>query len=132
MDFTAEEIMDVRTLIPDFEAVFGESEDEYLFEDERITSFLRTAGGSITRAAGLAMIAVGNSEALIGKVIRTQDLQTDASKLQDKWRASGEALLARADKEDQKDAFDYFEIVDYQEGWIAERPELTEYNRTWL
>ena len=128
MDFTEDQIMDVRTLIPDFEAIFGEDEDEYLFEDERIKSFLRTAKGSITRAAGLAMIAVGNSEALIGKVIKTQDLMTDASKLQDKWRASGEALLGRADKEDQMDAFDYFEIVDYEEGWVAERPELTEWS----
>lgn len=121
----------VRTLIPDTDAVFGEAEDEHLFEDAQITNFLTVAGGSILRAAGYAMIAVGNSEALIGKVIKTQDLMTDSSKLQDKWRQAGETLLLRADKDDQKDALDYFEIVDFQEGWAFERPELTEYQGGW-
>ena len=121
----------VRTLIPDTDAVFGPGEDEHLFDDSQIDNFLTVAGGSITRAAGLAMIAVGNSEALIGKVIKTQDLMTDASKLQDKWRQSGETLLLRADKEDQKDALDFFDIVDFREGWSFERPELTEYRGGW-
>lgn len=121
----------VRTLIPDTDAVFGENEDEYLFDDTQIENFLTIGGNSILRAAGLAMIAVGNSEALISKVIKTQDLSTDGSKLQDKWRESGEALLARADKEEMASAMDFFEIVDYREGWQAERPELTEFGKLW-
>ena len=76
----------VRTLIPDTEAVFGDAKDEYLFPDEQINNLLEIAGGNVLRAAGLAMIAVGNSEALISKVIKTQDLSTDGSKLQAKWR----------------------------------------------
>ncbi len=121
----------VRTLIPDTEPVFGDAKDEYLFPDEQINNLLEIAGGNVLRAAGLAMIAVGNSEALISKVIKTQDLATDGSKLQDKWRESGEALLARADKEDEGKALDYFEIIDFQEGWLAERPELTEHAIQW-
>jgi len=121
----------VRTLIPDTEAIFGAGENEYLFADDQIENLLEIAGGSVLRAAGLAMIAVGNSEALISKVINTQDLSTDGSKLQDKWRESGEALLARAYKEDQGKALDYFEIIDFQEGWRAERPELTEHAIQW-
>ena len=121
----------VRTLIPDTEAVFGDTNDEYLFDDTQIENFREIAGGSVTRAAGLAMIAVGNSEALISKVIKTQDLSTDGSKLQDKWRESGETLLARADKEDMRDALDFFEIVDYQEGWSTDRAELTERSIAW-
>lgn len=121
----------VRTLIPDTEAVFGDDKDEYLFDDAQIQNFLTIGRGSVLRAAGHAMIAVGNSEALISKVIKTQDLQTDGSKLQDQWRASGQAMFDRADKEDQEGALDYFEIVDYQEGWAMERPELTERGFVW-
>lgn len=121
----------VRTLIPDTDKVFGDAGDEYLFADEQIDNFLTIAGGSVLRAAGLAMIAVGNSEALISKVIKTQDLQTDGSKLQDKWREAGETLLARADKEDEQGALDFFEIIDYQEGWTTDRAELTEYGFSW-
>lgn len=121
----------VRTLIPDTEPVFGDAKDEYLFPDEQINNLLEIAGGNVLRAAGLAMIAVGNSEALISKVIKTQDLSTDGSKLQDKWRESGEALLRRAYKEDEGKALDYFEIIDFQEGWLAERPELTEHAIQW-
>ena len=127
----AEPLELVRTLIPDTDAIYGDGEDEYLFDDAQIENFLTVAGGSVLRAAGMAMIAVGNSEALISKVIKTQDLATDGSKLQDSWRLSGQALLARADKEDEKDALDYFEIVDYEEGWTTARPELTEYGFSW-
>ena len=118
----------VRTLIPDTDAVFGEAGDEYLFADAQIENFLTIAGDSVVRAAGLAMIAVGNSEAMINKVIKTQDLQTDGAKLQAQWRESGQALLDRADKEDENKALDFFQIIDYRAGWTAERPELTEYS----
>lgn len=117
----------VRALIPDTDPVFGPNEDEYIFSDDDIKNYLTIANGNVLRAAGYAMIAVGNSEALINKVIKTQDLATDGSKVQDTWRKAGESLLARADKDDQKDALDYFEIVDFKEGWTRERPELTEW-----
>jgi hypothetical protein len=122
-DATPDDIEDVRTLIPDTDAVFGAGEDEHLFTDDQISRFFRLGGGNPVRAAGLAMIAVGNSEALISKVIVTQDLETDGSKLQDKWRAAGEAMLKRADKED---VFDGFQIINFREGWLPYPPELTE------
>lgn len=121
----------VRALIPDTDKAFGASGDEYLFEDADIQNYLDIASGNVLRAAAYAMIAVGNSEALIGKVIKTADLSTDASKLQDKWRESGQALLDRADKEDVNEASNYFQIVDYKEGWGVDRAELTEYGLLW-
>lgn len=121
----------VRILIPDNEAVFGDAKDEYLFEDADIEKFLEIANGSILRAAGLAMIAVGNSEALISKVIQTQDLKTDGSKLQSQWRESGQAMFDRADKEDAQNAAGYFDIIDYGEGWGSDRAELTEHGFVW-
>lgn len=126
-EITAEQIAIVRTLIPDTDAVFGPGEDEHLFSDEDITRFITAAGGSVTRAAGFAMIAVGNSEALINKVIKTQDLMTNGAATAIAFRQAGEAMLKRADKEEQNQALDYFEIVDYREGWSADRPELTEW-----
>ena len=121
----------VRTLIPDTDAVFGENEDEYLFPDADIERFIEVANGSVTRAAGLAMIAIGNSEALINKVIKTQDLMTNGAALATAFQKSGELLLKRADKEDEVGALDYFEIIDYREGWAQERPELTEWSTPW-
>ncbi len=122
-DATPEDVLDIRTLIPDTDAIYGDAENENLFDDDQIARFFRLGGGNALRGAGLAMIAVGNSEALIGKVIVTQDLETDSSKLQDKWRASGQALIASADA---GDVFDGFQIINYGDGWAIYPPELTE------
>ena len=111
MAATADDILDIRTLIPDTDAIYGAGEDENLFTDDEITRFYSLAGDNSLRAAGLAMIAVGNSEALIGKVIVTQDLETDASKLQDKWRQSGETLIKQADA---GAVYDGAEIINYR------------------
>jgi hypothetical protein len=125
-------ILDIRTLIPDTDAIYGEASDEYLFTDQEIARFYRLGRNSALRGAGYAMIAVGNSESMIEKVITTQDLQTDGSKLQDKWRLSGERLLARADKEDvEATLFDGFELIDYREGWLPYGPELTDPPTVW-
>jgi hypothetical protein len=121
----------VRTLIPDVDAIYGEDKNEYLFTPQQISDFLAAGGGNVLKAAGFAMITVGNSEAMIEKVIRTQDLTTDGSKLQQQWRESGLALLARGDKEtDAENVFDGFQIIDYREGWAEWPPELTE--QTWV
>lgn len=122
----------VRALIPDTDAVFGAGEDEYIFSDADIENYLTVARGNVLRAAGYAMIAVGNSEALISKVIQSQDLKTNGAAVQNQWRQAGQALLLRADNEDAEAAADYFEIIDYREGWSAGRPELTERGFSWV
>lgn len=93
MAYTAKEIRAVRLMVPDADAIYGANEDEYMFEDSDIEIFLDTGRGNTMWAAGLAMIAVGNSEAMIGKVIRNYETETDASKLQREWRSSGTALI---------------------------------------
>lgn len=120
-------ILTMRVLIPDTDAIYGDGEDEYLWSDADLARFYVVGRNSVLRGAGYAMIAVGNSEAMIEKVITTQDLSTDGSKLQDKWRLSGERLLLRADKEDDDlNSFDGFNLIDYREGWLPYGPELTE------
>jgi hypothetical protein len=122
---TADEIRITRTLIPDTEEVFGESEDETLFDDSEISDFVLAGGGSVLRAAGLACLAIATSEALISKKIRTQDLQTDGPAVADAMAKKASILFARADKEDANLASDYFQIINFGEGW-GTWPELTE------
>ena len=112
----------IRTLIPDTEAVF---DGATLFTDTEIGHYYTAGRGSVLRAAGYAMLAIANSEAIISKVIRTQDLQTDGAKLAEALRKNAEALFTRADKEDELDNGFYFNIVDY--GFGETRPELTEF-----
>ena len=111
MAYTADEIKAVRVLIPDVEAIYGTGGDENLFEDSEIESLLTTASGNAMWAAGLAMIAVGNSEALIGKVIRNYETETDASKLQREWRAAGVEMIKLGKSLVDDDSGGFFEIV---------------------
>lgn len=124
---TPNDILSARDLIPDDAAVFGENEDEYLFTDEQIGRVFDGVGkGSTLRTVGLLCITVGNSEALINKVIKTQDLTTDGSKLQDTWGKRGEYYIGLADDEDAALVDSYFNIVDFRQGWLRDHPELTE------
>ena len=117
----ADDTLKLRTLIPDDAAVFGPLGNEYMFSDEQLGHFLEVAGGSILRATALATYAIASSEALISKVIKTQDLATDGAKVAQALIAKADSLMAAAAAEDQTS---YFEIIDY--GWDAHGPELTE------
>lgn len=127
MDFTTDDIRVTRTLIPDTEAVFGVSEDETMFSDTEIADFLTAGRGSTLRAAALANYAIASSEALISKKIGTQDLQTDGAAVADSLIKKGDALIKMAATTDAAANADFFQIIDYGEGWYLERPELTEY-----
>lgn len=127
MEITQDDIRVTRVLIPDTEEVFGTSENETMFSDADIADFLLAGRGSVLRAAGLANFAIATSEALISKKIKTQDLQTDGPATADALIKKGQALMAAAAAEDAGANADFFEIIDYGEGWNYERPELTEY-----
>ena len=74
----------VRLLIPDSRF------DAYIFEDEEISTFLLLETG-VKRAAALALETIASNEALVLKVIKLLDVQTDGAKVSD-------ALLKRAEK----------------------------------
>lgn len=118
----ATEIEKVRVLIPDTEAVFNGAT---LFSDTEIDTYLEVAGGSVLRAAGFALMAISTSEAMISKVIKTQDLGTDGAKVAEAMRKNAEAYFARADAE--LIAADSFYIAIHDPG-IPYPPELTEWN----
>lgn len=120
---TADEIAAIRVLVPDTDAIYGDDEDQYLFSDPEYGSFYSVARGNIVRAAGYAMIAIGNSEGIISKVIKTQDLQTNGADLQAQFRQAGTMMLNRADKEEaNEDMYHGFELIFPKK----RRPELTE------
>lgn len=124
---TTDQIRIVRALIPDTEAVFGDGDDETLFSDTEIADYVTAGSNSVLRAAALACLAIGTSEALISKRIRTQDLQTDGPAMSDAMVKKATLLFKRADEEDAKAEAGYFDIIDYGEGWRTV-PELTEWN----
>lgn len=118
----------VRVLIPDNDKVFGDAENEYMFSDDEINAFLIAGSGSTLRAAGLANYAIATSEAIISKVIRTQDLQTNGAAVANALILKANALMARADRIDSTTDAGYFNIIDFGEGWSTERAELTEFD----
>lgn len=114
----------VRALIPDVEQVDWEADGNasYLFTDSHLQALVGLNGGmpnsyqswNVKRAAADAVDALATSEALISKVIKTEDLQTDGAKL-------ANALVQRAvqlrrsadDDEEAADAETAFTIVDF-------------------
>lgn len=97
----------VRLLIADTD------ENHLIFEDAQITGFISIArNGSVKRAAADALDAIATSEALISKVIRTQDLQTDGAKLADALRKHATELRRQADDDDETDGgASFFDII---------------------
>lgn len=111
---TPDEIRSVRLLIPDSEPVFGDTGDQYIFVDADIELYLTMGHGNAQWAAGLASLAIGGSEALIGKVVKNYETSTDGSKLMKEWTAKGQ-LLVEMGKLEYQDNIDFiFEEV-YEE-----------------
>ena len=110
----------VRLLIPDTEQL-GDT-PAYLFSDPQIQAFLAMYSNSVKRAAAQAKLVLATSEALINKVIRTYDYQTDGAKLGAELRAQAQALREEAEIDERDDASDTF---------LVAAPE-TKWTNTWL
>jgi hypothetical protein len=107
----------IRLLIPDVDQL-GDPADvsvtpAYIFNDSQIQAFATLYSNNVKRAAAQAKLVLATSEALISKVIKTDDLQTDGAKLGAELRAQAAELRAQADQDDFADAFDAFEVVDF-------------------
>lgn len=95
-------VQQVRDMIPDIEEIDwnDDGESSYLFTDAQIETYLSINRGRVKRATADAIEALATSEALISKVITTEDLKTDGAKV-------ANALLVRArqlrdsDREDE-------------------------------
>lgn len=105
----------VRLLIPDTEQL-GDV-PAYLFSDPQIQALLALYSNNVKRAAAQAKLVLATSEALINKVIKTYDYQTDGAKLGAELRAQAAELKAEADRDDLDDSSDTFTIVNNTVKW---------------
>lgn len=107
----------VRAYIPDVEQIpnpsHPEAEAEYIFADAHLQVFLDNNNGNIRLAAADACEALGTSEAIIGKVLNTEDLKSDAAKLMGQYLARARQLRTAAQTLDPDDSVDGFDIVPY-------------------
>lgn len=106
----------VRHLIPDFEEVDwrDDASPSTLFEDAVIETYLAVNDDNIKRAAAQACRALAVSEALIGKVIKTEDLQTDSAKLGRMLLEAARDLEDSADRDEERDNWGAFEVVPFR------------------
>jgi hypothetical protein len=79
----ATKIGQVRLLIPDAKV------EQAIFDDAEIGAFLSLEGGSIRKAAALALETIASDHAMTLKVMKVQDISVDG-------RAVGELLLKKA------------------------------------
>jgi hypothetical protein len=102
----------IRNLIPDTDAIYGANEDQYLFDDTSIGDFYTDGNENVKWAAGLGKITVGGSEALILKVLKNYETQTDGATLMKRWTEAGRGMIdeAKQDIIDSTDG-DYFDIA---------------------
>lgn len=112
----------VRLLIPDTEQL-GDTANPtaaaaYIFSDSQVQAFLSLYSNNIKRAAAQAKLVLATSEALINKVIRTYDFQTDGAKLGAELRAQAQALQAEADRDDLEESSDTFIVTAPTTKWI--------------
>lgn len=100
---------DVRLLIADT------STANRLFSTRQIAQFLRLNGDNTRRAAAQALDVMASNEAMVSKVIKTQDLSTDGAKVAEALRKQAAELRRQADDgEDDGDDSSGFEIAEFE------------------
>lgn len=112
----------VRLLIPDVAKLKDprdlQAEPEYIFSDDQIAGFLAIESMNVKRAAASAIDVIATDEALILKVIKTDDKETDGSKLLKELSARAARLRKDADREDIDDTtYDLIGFTYAPEDW---------------
>jgi len=118
----------VRALIPDIEQLRDDSGQvdnvEYLFSDAHLQTLLDINADSVRMAAADACSVLGTSEALISKVIATDDLKTDGAKVMQQFLARAKALREQAAAEgDVAGVYEDLSVI--PAAWPYPHPELT-------
>jgi hypothetical protein len=111
----------VRLLISDIDPA------NLVFSDAELTAFLTLNAAAVRLAAAQALETIAGNELLVTKVMRTQDLQVDASKVSAELRALAVSLRSQHEA-GYGDSGSGFEIVDFDPySWGA--AELVEWPR---
>ena len=112
-----EALAQVRALISDTtkEDYDSNGTPRYLLSDDTLNAFLSLRGDAVYGASADALRAMAANEILIGKVIRTQDLQTDGAKVGDALRLLAREYDKKQNDDDDAAALDEyaFEIVNF-------------------
>lgn len=98
---------DVRLLIADTSAA------NRMFSLRQIAQFLRLNGDNTRRAAAQALDVMASNEAMVSKVIKTQDLSTDGAKVADALRKQAAELRRQADDGEDGSEDSGFEIAEF-------------------
>jgi hypothetical protein len=113
-----------RLLIPDLD------EDNLIFTDAQIAGFLSLELANVRLAAAQALDVIASNEAMISKVIRTQDLTTDGTKVAAELRARATGLREQA-AEGYGDTTGGFDIADFDPYAGLTNRELAERGYLW-
>lgn len=124
--------IDYGTAVAQVRLLIADLGGDPTFTDEQLAGFLALNGATdsaatpaqVRRAAADALDAIATSEALVSKVIRTQDLTTDGAKLADALRKQAATLRAQADAEDADDEGGFLDAAEFHP-YPAVGPELT-------
>lgn len=95
----------VRLLIPDVD------DTNQIFTDTQINGYLQIAGNNVRRAAALAIRAIAVDEALLFKVVRTDDQQVNGALVAQTLLNNAKRLEDEADREDALTANENFELI---------------------
>lgn len=110
----------VRLLIPDRDAA------NVLFQDEEVETFLVLEAANLKRATALALEAIASDEALVQKVIKTLNLETDGAKTSDALLKRARLLRDQAGAADvaADDGAGLFDIAEFAGNPFSERDRL--------
>lgn len=108
----------VRMIVPDRDT------DNAIFQDEEIADLLVTEGGNVKRAAALALETIASDEALVQKVIRTGDVQTDGAKTAQVLLTRAARLRDQADADDEAEEGGAFDVAEQVTDVFSARERL--------
>lgn len=115
---TAEQLSQVRALISDTVQEDYDSTGvlRYILSDDTLNAMIDLRDGGVYGAAADALRAMATTEIIIGKAIRTQDLQTDGAKVGDALRLLAREYDKRQNDDDDNAALNEFafEIVNFE------------------
>ena len=118
-----QDIGKVRLLIPDT------SIDNFVFDDDEIEAFLALET-DVRRSAALALETIASNQAMVLKVIRILDLQTDGAKVAESLMKRAATLRQQALDAEAAEEDGAFEVIEMVPNAFAARERLyNEYQR---
>lgn len=110
-----EQILEVRSLIPDDYQGYGENGDEYMFSEDQLNAVFDGSGrSSVIRTVAWMCFALGGSDLIVLKTIRNDEISTNGAPSAAEWRERAELFFKLADSDDGSldETFDLYDPLD--------------------